>query len=160
MNTITFVPFNQIRAEQLLPIVNDPTVRKHLIDHEIFTVQGLNQWITNKLALDSRDDCRIRAIYSDGVLAGWCGIQPDYNGVELAMVLSPKYWGLGANIFQTVIGWAKELGHQEVQLHLLDSRPDYKALLKRSTRVYKTKRLGRCFTSYAIAVTAQAIPFE
>ncbi len=76
-----------------------------------------------KIQTGALSGCRIRAIYIDGKLAGWYGIQPDDNGFELAIVLSEKFWGFGITIFKIMMCWAKELGHKEIVFHLLDSRP-------------------------------------
>lgn len=152
MTTIDFVNFDQVNPEELLVVVNDKNVRTHLIDHESFTSSSLKEWINDKLVIDSMAGCRIRAVSIDGTLAGWCGIQPDDSGYELAIVITKEFWGRGIAIFKTLMLWAKELGHQEVIFHLLDSRPEYKALEKISTKVYKTELLDRCFTSYSISI--------
>ncbi|WDE00337.1 hypothetical protein [Thalassomonas actiniarum] len=152
MTKVDFVSFNQVNPEEFLPVVNEQGVRKHLIDHENFTSISIREWINEKLKTEHLDGCRIRAIYIDGALAGWCGILPDDNGFELAVVISQKFWGVGISIFKTLMLWAKELGHKEILFHLLDSRPEYKALNKMSTKVHKTELLGRCFTTYYISV--------
>jgi len=85
-------------------------------------------------------------------LAGWCGIQPDNNGFELAIVISQRFWGCGLSIFSTLMCWAKELKHKEVLFHLLDSRREYKMLSKMANKVHSTQLLGRCFTTYYFLV--------
>jgi hypothetical protein len=62
-----------------------------------------------KLGVDARPGCRVRAIFLDGTLAGWCGIQPDDEGVELAIVLAKAGWGSGVAIFNEMMGWARSL---------------------------------------------------
>lgn len=152
MSDIDFKEFGQVNPDDLIPVVNEQELRKHLVEHEPFNPASIRKWISDKLKVDSQEGCRVRAIYIDGVPAGWCGIQPDDTGYELAVVISRKFWGNGITIFKTLLGWAKELGHNEVVFHLLDSRPEYKVLNKMATKVYKTELLGRCFTSYCIVV--------
>lgn len=152
MTAIDFIEFTHIPPEEFLPVLNDQSVRKHLIDHEAFTPASIREWIHEKCAIDSLKGCRIRGIYIHGVLAGWCGIQPDENGFELAIVLSQQFWGVGRSVFTAVMCWADELEHKEVLFHLLDSRPEYRALKKISTKVRKTELLGRSFTTYYISV--------
>ena len=149
---IDFVNFNHINPEALISVLNEKGVRKHLIDHETFTSVSIRKWMDEKIEIESLEGCRIRAVLIDGNLAGWCGIQPDKNGFELAIVISQKFWGFGIPIFKTLILWAKELGHKEVLFHLLNSRPEYKALKKSSTKSNKTELLGRCFTTYYFSV--------
>ena len=93
-------------------------------------VQSISTWIAEKIALDQSPGCRIRAVVVDGELSGWCGIQPDDQGHELAIVLSQPAWGQGRSIFKQLLTWAKELGHKEVLFHLLETRPEYRALQK------------------------------
>jgi len=38
-----------------------------------------------------------------GILAGCCGIQPDDNGFEIAIVIAKEFWGFGLSIFQEVM---------------------------------------------------------
>jgi hypothetical protein len=152
MNNIKFVTFNNVNIEDLLQVLNEPALRKHLIDHEIFNSNSIKKWIKAKLEIDSAAGCCIRAIYIDEELAGWCGIQPDDHGYELAIVIASKFWGVGISVFKTLMCWAKDLKHQEVLFHLLDSRPEYKALSRLSTKVKKTTLLGRSFSTYYISV--------
>ena len=153
MSDIQFFSLDHIDPEHLLAIVNDDTLRKHLIEHQYYTADSIRKWVSEKLKINALKGCRIRAITIDGALAGWCGIQPDDNGFELAIVISQQYWGCGITVFITLMHWAKELGHKEIRCHLLDSRPEYKALKSIAHNVEKTALLGRDFTTYYIPVT-------
>ena len=46
------------------------------------------------------------------------------------------------------MAWAGQLEHKEVLFHLLDTRREYNALAKIATKVHRTQRLGRNFTTY------------
>ncbi|WP_370979500.1 N-acetyltransferase [Agaribacterium sp. ZY112] len=153
MNNIEFLPFSQVVPKDLLSVVNEDSLRTHLIDHAYFDERSLLAWMADKINTDASTGCRIRAVYIGGSLAGWCGIQPDTKGFELAIVISQRFWGFGIRIFKTLMLWAKELGHQEVLFHLLETRPEYKALNKLATKVDKTELAGRSFTTYYIAVS-------
>lgn len=152
MSEIEFLRFNQVNPNEFMGIVNQDSLRTHLIDHPYFDETSLQTWMEEKIKTDAMHGCRIRAVYIGGVLAGWCGIQPDDNGFELAIVISKKFWGFGIPIFKRLMFWAKELGHKEILFHLLESRPEYKVLNKMSTKVHKTELSGRCFTTYHVAV--------
>tara|TARA_R110002124_G_C8669062_1_gene491036 strand:- start:139 stop:603 length:465 start_codon:yes stop_codon:yes gene_type:complete len=152
MSEIEFLYFNQVNSEDFMAVVNEDSLRTHLIDHPYFDETSLQAWMEDKINTDAIHGCRIRAVYIGGALAGWCGIQPEDNGFELAIVISKKFWGFGIPIFKTLMCWAKELGHKEILFHLLESRPEYKALNKMSTKVHKTELAGRCFTTYYVAV--------
>lgn len=154
MSAITFLHFHQVNPEDFMAVVNEDSLRTHLIDHPYFDAASFKAWVDDKINTDTTQGCRVRAVCIDGVLAGWCGIQPDDHGFELAIVLSKKFWGAGIVIFKTLMGWANELGHKEILFHLLESRPEYKVLSKISTKVHKTELAGRCFTTYHVAVSA------
>lgn len=152
MSEIEYVTFDQVYPDDFLPVLNDEVLRLHLIAHCYFDSVSIREWMDGKLQSESISGCRVRAVYIDGVLAGWCGIQPDDNGFEIAIVISQKFWGFGISIFKTLMCWAKELGHSEVIFHLLETRPEYMYLKRKATKVRKSELLGRKFTTYWISV--------
>ena len=86
-------------------------------------------------------------------LAGWCGIQNDDLGFEIAIVLDKPFWGYGKHVFETMRSWAREFGHNELIVHLHKSRPNYKFLSKLSNnKITKSKILGNTFYSYHVPV--------
>ena len=152
MSEIEFVSFNQVDPEDFLPFVNEQSLRKHLVDHECFDSASIKEWMNGKVQIESIPGCRVRAVFIGEMLAGWCGIQPDDNGFEIAIVISKEFWGVGISIFSSLMCWSKELGHKEIMFHLLETRPEYKALKRKATKVQKTELLGRSFTTYFISV--------
>ena len=147
-----FIPFCEVRAEDFLPLVNDETLRKHLIDHPPFELATVRRWMEEKMAIDALPGCRVRAVLIDGALVGWCGLQPDEEGIEIAIVIARAGWGRGLAIFNEMMGWARSMGHQEVVFHLLGTRPLYKSLARRATRVTKRTLSGHTFTTYYFSV--------
>lgn len=152
MSNIEFLHFEQVDPDALLAVVNQDSLRTHLIDHPYFDRVSLKAWMESKIELDSHDGCRVRAVSVDGVLAGWCGIQPDESGFELAIVISQGFWGAGISIFRSMMVWAGEMGHKEVVFHLLETRPKYRSLAKMASKVERSEQLGRSFTTYTIPV--------
>ena len=152
MSEIEFSNFNQVNPEDFLPVVNEQMLRKHLIDHPLFDSASIREWIRGKSESESIPGCRVRVVFIDGTLAGWCGIQPDDNGFEIAIVISRNFWGFGISIFKELMCWAKELGHKDLVFHLLETRSEYKFLKKKATKVQKTELWGRSFTTYFISV--------
>lgn len=152
MYKIEYVCLQDIDPGEMLDIVNEQSIRTHLVDHPRFDLDSIQEWMSGKIETDNLPGCQVRAIRIDGALAGWCGIQPDDKGVELAIVISQQFWGTGLDVFKTLMRWASELGHRAVLFHLLESRPEYKALHKRASKVYKSTMMGRRFTTYLIPV--------
>ena len=152
MSNIEYLNFGNVAPNDLMAIVNEDSLRAHLVDHPYFDASSIQTWIEDKIQSDTLKGCRIRVVSINGAIAGWCGIQSDDNGFEIAIVISQKFWGSGLTIFKTLMNWAGELGHKEVLFHLLDTRREYRALAKMATKVQRTKLLGRSFTTYYFSV--------
>ena len=105
-----------------MAVVNEDSIREHLVDHPRFNITNIKEWIEDKIETDAMQGCKVRVVSIGGELAGWCGIQPDDYGFEIAIVISQRFWGSGIPIFKTLMLWANELGHKEVLFHLLDTR--------------------------------------
>lgn len=149
---LTYVQLHHLSTADLLGLLNDPQVRRHLVVHDMFDAGTADAWLRDKQTMDLREDCRIRGIRVDDALAGWCGVQAIDGEHELAIVLDPDHWGLGPRVFRDLLGWAGELGHETVLIHLLDTRPMYRFLQRIATQSTVTHHLGRRFTTYRIPV--------
>ncbi|MCB1801212.1 MAG: N-acetyltransferase [Gammaproteobacteria bacterium] len=152
MRRIDYVRLDEVDPAEFVTLLNKKRIREHLVEHQQFTVGTAAHWIKTKDDESSRRCCRIRAVFVDDQLSGWCGIQPDGIGYELAIVIDKSHWGLGPRIFRDVMGWASELGHEVISIHLLHTRPEYKFLHKMARNVYSTELLGDRFTTYELAV--------
>lgn len=149
---VTYVPLNTPPNVAWLPIVNDAKVREHLMPHPQFDETLLQQWLAGKLEVDSQPGCRVRAIMCNGQLAGWCGIQEAAGEYELAVVVHPRFKGVGLQAYQELMAWAKHFGHSHVLVHFLHTRPLYRFLQKRAVTVEQRELFGQQFTSYTLAV--------
>jgi hypothetical protein len=118
MSEFEYLRFSEVNPGDLMVAINEDSLRTHLIDHPYFDSTSIQAWMEEKIKTDAIQGCRIRVVFIDGELAGWCGVQPDNNGFELAIVISQKFWGYGIQIFKTLMCWAKELGHTEVLFRL------------------------------------------
>lgn len=156
MSRISYVSFSEVEAAAFLPLLNAGSTREHLVEHEVFEVGSVRAWMEGKIAVDGEEGSRVRAVLVDGDLAGWCAIQGSEAGPELAVVLQDGFWGVGPRVFRELMGWARELGHAVVVIHLLETRPEYRFLVKRARRVYASEMLGRRFTTYELEVAAFA----
>ena len=152
MKNIEYREFGDISAASMASLLNEDSLRTHLIDHPYFDAETVQAWMGEKVEIDSQAACRVRAVLVGGELAGWCGIQPDDEGVELAVVISQRYWGVGVAVFKDMLSWARELGHSQIRFHLLDSRKAYRSLESMASEVIQSQMLGRTFTTYNIPV--------
>jgi hypothetical protein len=152
MDNIDYVKFNKVNPDDFISLLNNQKVREHLIDHELFDIEIVKAWVKDKIKVDSNYGCRVRAIIFNNQLVGWCGIQFEDEKYEVAIVIDDKYWGLGQKVFYEIMHWAKELKHDEVFIHFLHTRPEYKFLRKLSKNVYESELHGNKFTTYQLAV--------
>ena len=152
MDGIEYVKLSEVNPAEFVPLLNKQKIRKHLINHPLFDEQTAKAWLETKVEVDSYQGCKVRAIFVDKQLAGWCGIQLEDEKYEIAIVIDDDYWGLGIKIFHEIMSWAKELGHRTVFIHFLHTRPEYKFLRKISKNVYESELLGSKFTTYELAV--------
>lgn len=153
MNTVEYPEFSTINPSDFLPLLNSEKIRKHLIEHDLFTIDTLTTWMHSKTEVDATLGCKVRGIICNGEVAGWCGIQFEEGKYELAIIIDDKFWGLGKTVFKELICWAKELKHNEVYIHFLHTRPEYKFLKKIAKNVYEEDFFGNKFTTYQLAVT-------
>lgn len=67
----------------------------------------------------------------DGVFIGWGGLQPVDSDVEIALVLHPKYWGIGKQLYYKFIKYAfEEKKLKSVIILFPPSRTKIKAIFK------------------------------
>lgn len=152
MSTVEYKKFDTINPSDFLSLLNSKKIRKHLIEHELFTIDTLTAWMKNKKQVNATSGCKVRGIICEGELAGWCGIQFEEGKYELAIIIDDKFWGLGKRVFKDMMSWAKELEHGEVYIHFLHTRPEYKFLKKISKNVYEADFFGSKFTTYQLTV--------
>ncbi|NQZ32582.1 MAG: N-acetyltransferase [Oceanospirillaceae bacterium] len=152
MKKIEYKKFNALDPLEFMTVLNEQSIRSHLIAHGLFEESSVKEWVAGKIEVDAIAGCRVRAVYCDSQLVGWCGLQKEQAHFEVAIVISKNAWGIGSQIFREMMRWSVELRHKEVVIHLLETRPQYKFLQKISTRSYRTQMLGRQFTTYHLQV--------
>jgi GNAT superfamily N-acetyltransferase len=152
MREIKYVKLEELNPEDLRTLLNKHRIREHLIEHKYFDSNTIKSWIQEKCEVDCTDGCRVRGIISSNSIDGWCGIQFEDGKYEISIVLDDKFWGIGKKVFKDALSWAKELGHNEVFIHFLHTRPEYKFLRKNSKNVFETEMFGNKFTTYQISV--------
>lgn len=150
---LTYHDLDTPSEAQWLELLNAESVRRHLLQHPQFTSASLQTWLQSKIREDQRPGCRIRAVLSDGELAGWCGIQLETDGHELAIVLSHRFWGHGRQVMNQVVAWAQEMGHRQLLAYLPTTRPQTRAIGKMFGEPVGVRNIqGHEFNTYRIMV--------
>ncbi|WP_444885157.1 N-acetyltransferase [Microbulbifer sp. PSTR4-B] len=150
MKAIEYLKFSEVNPHKFLPILNGHKTRKHLIEHKMFTLKTVTEWMHSKIEVDKEAGCRVRAIIVDDELAGWCGIQQECGKYEIAIVIDGQFWGVGRIVFQDLMRWARELNHDEVLVNFHHTRPIYKFLEKIAEDIHESEIYGSKFTTYKI----------
>lgn len=152
INSLAYLKFDEVCEGDFVIMLNKPKIREHLVEHDLFDEYSIKAWVKSKLAVDAVSGCRVRAINFQSRLVGWCGIQLEAGKYEIAIVLDEAAWGLGRQVFLDVFGWAKELKHEEVSIHLFHTRPEYRFLAKMAKQVFHSELYGKQYTTYLLAV--------
>lgn len=123
---ISFVRLSEIPLAAVLELLNEPRNTRHMPLAGTFDQASAAQWVAAKDGQWESNGYGPWAVLIDGEFAGWAGFQREDNGADFALVLSPRYWGLGAAITTAALdrGFA-ELGLHEVIIALpFTRRPD------------------------------------
>ena len=57
----TLVSFNEVDPKELMGVVNEDSLRAHLIQHPHFDIKSIKTWIEDKIHTDAIRGCRVRA---------------------------------------------------------------------------------------------------
>lgn len=97
----------EIDKQLIIQLCNNPLVRKHMpLAVSYFDENEYDKFIVAKEKIWAEYGYGPLAYLIDGNFIGWGGLQPEDGDVEIALVLLPKYWGLGTRITQEIIKFA------------------------------------------------------
>lgn len=117
---IAFRRLPDIPPRDLVALMNHPSLRRHLpLLRDAFTATDAARFVAAKEALWAEHGYGPWAIVVDGTFVGWGGLQPENGDPDLALVLHPDHWGLGAPISRRIIAEAFERWHFESVTALL-----------------------------------------
>jgi RimJ/RimL family protein N-acetyltransferase len=102
---ITFAPLSSIDPDELLTLLTDPRVLRHmpLSGPEPMRPDELRDWVAGKEAITQQHGFGPQAILVDGEFAGWGGIEPDGDGASVSLVLFPALWGRGHQVLDLLL---------------------------------------------------------
>jgi len=150
---LSYHSIDSVSAVAWLELLNSERVRKHFLQHPLFTAETPASWLKSKIAIDQTLGCRLQAVFSDGNFAGWCDIQRESGEYEITLVLSPDSRGHGRQVMRQVLKWARELGHRNLLAHLSRSRPQTQPLAKLLGEPIKTSTIQHTlFCTYCITL--------
>lgn len=121
---VTFKRLTEVNKADIIDLMNEPALKRHmpLLD-ERFDEAACETFIAAKERLWEEHGYGPWAFVVDGRFAGWGGLQPEGDEVDLAMVLHPDYWGLGETLYRKIIDRAfGQMGFESVIALLPPSR--------------------------------------
>ena len=122
----------EVDPASLIALMNDPRVRRHMpLARGPFGPAECARFVAAKERLWAEHGYGPGAILVDGALAGWGGLQPEGDDVDLGLVLHPDHWGAGRAIYERMIAHAfGELRADSVIILLPPSRVRVSGVLR------------------------------
>ncbi|WP_436501583.1 GNAT family N-acetyltransferase [Actinokineospora sp. HUAS TT18] len=97
---ITFARLPDIERGELVALMTDPAVRRHMPLAGAFDAA---EFVAAKERIWADHGYGPWAFLADGEFVGWGGPQPEGADVDIALVLRPSAWGLGRRIYPEII---------------------------------------------------------
>lgn len=132
MESIKLVRLTEINRYEIIELMNNQLVRRQmpLLDGE-FNNNDCEKFIANKEQLWSEHGYGPWAFIVGKRFAGWGGLQPENGEADLALVLHPDFWGLGKQLYTTIVSKAfGEMGLKSITVLFPPTRSNVNALLR------------------------------
>lgn len=132
MDNIKCVSLDQIDKQEIIDLMNNKLVGKQLpLLVGGFSATDCDNFLAAKRALWDEYGFGPWAFLIDNEFAGWGGLQPESGEVDFALILHPKFWGWGRQIFTMVKQHAFDVMNIDSFMILLPpSRPNSKAVTR------------------------------
>ena len=132
MAQIVFKRLTEIEKHELIDLMNHPLVRRQMpLLSEDFDETACDRFIAAKEKFWAEHGYGPWAFSIDGEFAGWGGVQPEHDMVDLALVLHPKFWGMGKIIYHKIIHFAFiQMGFPSVTILFPPTRTRVQGLTK------------------------------
>lgn len=127
---IEFKPLLVVDKSDIMELMNHPLVRRHMpLAKNHFDDVAYDNFIKTKEQLWQQYGYGPWAFFIDGTFVGWGGLQYEQGDADLALVLHPRHWGKGRQIFEEIIkkGFC-EMGFESITALLPTSRVSYKGM--------------------------------
>lgn len=129
--SIEFKRLSEIDKSAVIELMNNPLVRRHMpLAKGEFGIAECEAFIAAKERIWDERGYGPWAFVSDGEFAGWGGLQPEGDEIDLGLVLHPKHWGLGKTLYQEIVSHAfGKLGVESVIVLLPPTRTRVSGIL-------------------------------
>lgn len=128
---IQFDHLKNISKQDIIELNTNERVLKQmpLGNGVVFDEEKCISWVNEKENQWTEHGYGPWAFLVDGKFAGWGGLQYEEGDADLALVLHPRYWGVGKQIFNEIIKKAfTEMGFESITILLPPTRKKLKGI--------------------------------
>ena len=157
---VVFKRLPEVDPEDLMALMNDPRVRRHLpLARDHFGPEACARFVAAKERLWVEHGYGPWAFFVDGEFAGWGGLQPGGDEVDLGLVLRPQHWGVGRALYERLVAHAFDtMGVPSVVILLPPSRVRVSGVLQLGFRPDgEVQVAGERFLRYRLTAPALRI---
>ena len=132
VSELEFVPLPSVPEEELVALMSHPRVAAYLpLLSGGFTLEACRAFVHAKQTMWREHGYGPWAFRVGGELAGWGGLQPEQGDADFALVLHPRFWGRGREIFRRVLADAfGPMGLESITALLPPARPNIRAITR------------------------------
>ncbi len=141
---IEFTRLSQVNKSDIIELMNNQLVRRQMpLLTGDFTEEDCDKFIASKEVMWNEQGYGPWAFVIDGKFAGWGGLQPEEDEVDLALVLHPDHWGVGKVLYKEIINKAfNEMGFESVTVLFPPTRTRIQGLLRLGFKEDKVLEVG------------------
>ena len=132
MDKIKFVHLYEIEEQKIIDLMNNEMVGKQLpLLANGFSAKNCQDFLKAKRRFWDEYGFGPWAFLIENRFAGWGGLQPENGDADFALVLHPKFWGWGHQIFKKTKDHAfNKMNLNSITILLPASRPNSKAVTR------------------------------
>ncbi|MCC5886785.1 MAG: GNAT family N-acetyltransferase [Gammaproteobacteria bacterium] len=150
---VQLIRLSEVAIADIVALHNDPRVLRHMpLARRAVDESQCREWVQGKEAQWDENGYGPWGILIDGCFAGWGGLQQERGDADLALVLSPDYWGSGRRIVQKILDIAfDEMGLESVTALLPSGRVRVRGMLRMGFQAEGQVRIsGSLFHRYRL----------
>lgn len=142
---IAFKRLTDVAKSDIMELMNDPLVRRQMpLLKGDFTESSCDSFIAAKEQLWAEHGYGPWAFIINDQFAGWGGVQPEGDEVDLALVLHPNFWGTGKVLYKEIIRRAfEEMEMESVTVLFPPTRTRIQGLLRLGFKEETEVEIGR-----------------
>ena len=108
-NTIAFARLSDVDPQDIIDLMNDPEVRRHLpLLDGLFDADVCARFVAGKERMWSSHGYGPWALTQGDRFVGWGGLQPEGSDADVGLILHPSVWGSGRGLLDRFLDFGFE----------------------------------------------------